>query len=58
MTIFWTGYQTVSDLGQSDPPVRLVPYYAWANRAAGPMVVWLRRAAAEKREEGLRRTCN
>ncbi len=43
----WNGslYQATDELtGQPDEPVSLtaVPYYAWANRAAGPMAVWLR----------------
>ncbi|GAB4453604.1 MAG: glycoside hydrolase family 127 protein [Armatimonadaceae bacterium] len=29
-------------LGTAEMPVTLVPYYAWANREAGQMLVWLR----------------
>ncbi|MDQ3699433.1 MAG: hypothetical protein M3442_00760, partial [Chloroflexota bacterium] len=28
--------------GRRPVPFVAVPYYAWANRAAGPMLVWLR----------------
>lgn len=43
----WSGslYQATEDLAtQPDEPVNLtaIPYYAWANREAGPMAVWLR----------------
>ena len=38
-------YRTVTDKSARAKPVTLtaVPYYAWANRAASPMQVWLRR---------------
>ena len=38
-------YRTVTDKPVQTKPVTLtaVPYYAWANRAASPMQVWLRR---------------
>ena len=38
-------YRTVSDAPTRMNPATLtaVPYYAWANRAAGPVQVWLRR---------------
>ena len=33
------------DAGPLRPvPLTAVPYYAWANRAAGPMLAWLRQA--------------
>ncbi len=43
----WSGrlYHATTDLAaQPDEPVSLtaIPYYAWANRETGPMVVWLR----------------
>lgn len=43
----WSGglYQAADGLaGQADEQVSLtaIPYYAWANREAGPMAVWLR----------------
>ena len=46
----WSGslYQATDDLAaQPDEQVSLtaVPYYAWANREAGPMTVWLRTAS-------------
>jgi DUF1680 family protein len=53
-----SGWET-SLYGPSDRPnrdagrptaVRLVPYYAWANRAAGPMAVWLRPLTPNGRE--------
>ena len=38
-------YRAVTDQSVRTEPATLtaVPYYAWANRAAGPMQVWLRR---------------
>jgi DUF1680 family protein len=36
-------------------PVRAIPYYAWDNRLAGPMVVWLPTAPPTPRPGGLER---
>ncbi|TDH27501.1 glycoside hydrolase family 127 protein [Segetibacter sp. 3557_3] len=40
----WKGtlYKEVSDKDPVEVPVKLVPYYAWGNRAFGDMSVWLR----------------
>ena len=37
-------YRTVDDVPPEARPVRLtaIPYYAWANREPGPMMVWIR----------------
>jgi len=32
---------SVTDPGLPERPIRLVPYYLWANRGAGEMVVWM-----------------
>jgi DUF1680 family protein len=39
----WGGklYQTVSEAQIEKVPIRLIPYYAWANRGPGEMSVWL-----------------
>ncbi len=37
-------YAPVADVQETSPratPLKLIPYYAWANRAAAPMQVWL-----------------
>ncbi|HEY4337977.1 MAG TPA: glycoside hydrolase family 127 protein [Puia sp.] len=34
-------YQEVTVAPAKDTPVRLIPYYAWANRGASDMTVWL-----------------
>ncbi|MDQ3541417.1 MAG: glycoside hydrolase family 127 protein, partial [Chloroflexota bacterium] len=46
----WDGalYRTVEETltdqpGRSSVTLTAIPYYAWANRGAGPMAVWLRR---------------
>ncbi|MBA3275826.1 MAG: hypothetical protein H0T72_08530, partial [Chloroflexia bacterium] len=46
----WDGalYRTLESLrgdraGRSSVTLTAIPYYAWANRGAGPMAVWLRR---------------
>ena len=46
----WEGalYRTLESLegdraGRSSVTMTAIPYYAWANRGAGPMAVWLRR---------------
>jgi DUF1680 family protein len=43
----WDGrlYRTAGERPESPPERRdltLIPYYAWANREPGPMLVWLR----------------
>jgi hypothetical protein len=42
----WTGtlYQTWKPAMRMEFPLRLIPYYAWANRGASYMTVWLPRA--------------
>jgi DUF1680 family protein len=39
----WTGglYRPKQTEGEKRIPLKLVPYYAWANRGAGEMTVWL-----------------
>jgi DUF1680 family protein len=39
----WSGklYQTVSEAQIEKVPIRLIPYYAWANRGPAEMSVWL-----------------
>jgi len=41
----WEGklYRRVSKSKEIAVDFTLVPYYAWANREPGPMVVWLRK---------------
>ena len=46
----WDGalYRPIDSLatdraGRSEANLTAIPYYAWANRGAGPMTVWLRR---------------
>ncbi|MES1160824.1 MAG: hypothetical protein ABUM51_08705 [Bacteroidota bacterium] len=34
-------YQDLSPAPATDIPIRLVPYYTWANRGASDMTVWL-----------------
>jgi DUF1680 family protein len=34
-------YDDVADADLATAPVRLVPYFAWGNRGAGEMSVWL-----------------
>jgi uncharacterized protein len=35
-------HPTPSGVERRPVPLTFIPYYAWANRAAGPMLVWLR----------------
>ena len=39
----WTGtlYRPVTNTSPGPIPIRLIPYYAWANRGVGEMTVWL-----------------
>ncbi|MBI2298186.1 MAG: glycoside hydrolase family 127 protein, partial [Armatimonadetes bacterium] len=41
----WDGrlYQRAGDAVLRPVKIRAIPYYAWDNREAGPMTVWLRR---------------
>ncbi|MNW15677.1 hypothetical protein D3C71_2142640 [compost metagenome] len=34
-------YDDLADTALATAPVRLVPYFAWGNRGAGEMSVWL-----------------
>ena len=34
-------YREVSDKASVSTPVRLIPYYAWANRGHSEMEVWI-----------------
>ena len=44
VTVIDTEARDISNPSSPAKPVRLIPYYLWANRGAGEMSVWLAKA--------------